>query len=175
MQETYLPEFCLKPVLILGCGNILFGDDGFGPAVVSYLREHYQMPEHVCLIDAGTGARKYLFTLSLSEIRPKEIIIIDAVDKGKPAGELFEISVDDIPFEKTDDFSMHQAPTSNLLKEMREKNGVNVRVLACQVAGIPAEISAGLSEPLKKAVPLLSSKIHSEFFKQTPGPACHKQ
>jgi coenzyme F420 hydrogenase subunit delta len=166
MQETYLPEFCLKPVLILGCGNILFGDDGFGPAVVAYLREHYHIPEHVCLIDAGTGARKYLFTLSLSDTRPREIIVVDAVDKGKPAGEIFEITIDDIPFEKTDDFSMHQAPSSNLLKEMRKNHGVIVRVIACQVASIPAEMSTGLSEPLQKAVPLLSSKIHSEFFQK---------
>jgi coenzyme F420 hydrogenase subunit delta len=164
MHENYLPEFCIKPVLILGCGNILFGDDGFGPAVVAYLLEYYKIPEHVCLIDAGTGARKYLFTLSLSDVCPKEIIIIDAVDKGKPAGEIFEITIDDIPFEKTDDFSMHQAPTSNLLKEMREKNGVIVRVFACQAASIPAEISTGLSEPLQKAVPQMSSMIRAEFF-----------
>lgn len=164
MQDNYLPEFCLKPILILGCGNILFGDDGFGPAVIDYLQKHYQIPEHICLLDAGTGARKYLFTLALSDERPKEIVIIDAVDKGMPVGELFEISIDDIPLEKADDFSMHQAPTSNLLKEIKEKNNVKVRVLACQVASIPAEINSGLSEPLEKAVPLLSSIIHSEYF-----------
>jgi len=165
MQETYLPEFCLKPILILGCGNILFGDDGFGPAVIAHLQENYPIPEYACLIDAGTGARKFLFTLSLSDKKPQEIIIIDAIDKGKPAGELFEISVNDIPIEKTDDFSMHQGPTTNLLKEMKEKHNVNVRVIACQVANIPAEISAGLSKPLKKAVPLLSSIIHAELFR----------
>ncbi len=164
MQDNYLPEFCLKPILILGCGNILFGDDGFGPAVVEHLQKNYKIPEHICLIDIGTGARKILFTLALSEKRPEEIVVIDAVDKGRPAGEIFEISVDEIPFEKTDDFSMHQAPTSNLLKEIKEKCNIKIRVMVCQVAHIPEEINSGLSEPLEKAVTLLSKKISSEYF-----------
>lgn len=164
MQDNYLPEFCLKPILILGCGNILYGDDGFGPAVIEYLQKHCKVPEHICLVDAGTGARKILFTLALSEKRPEEIIVIDSVDKGKKAGEIFEISVGEVPLEKMDDFSMHQAPTSNLLKEIKEKCNVKVRVLVCQVAHVPEEMSLGLSEPLKKAVPLLSSKISSEYF-----------
>jgi len=169
MDNDYLPEFCVKPVLILGCGNILFGDDGFGPAVVRHLYEHYTIPRNVCLIDAGTGVRNILFTLALSEKRPEEIIIIDAVDKGLQPGELFEISIDDITFEKADDFSMHQAPTSNLLKEMKERCNVTVRVLACQVAAIPEEMHSGLSGPLERAVPLLSYKISAEYFNPCPG------
>ncbi len=169
MDNDYLPEFCLKPVLILGCGNILFGDDGFGPAVVRHLYEYYTIPGNVCLIDAGTGVRNILFTLALSEKRPEEIIIIDAVDKGLQPGELFEISIDDIPFEKADDFSMHQAPTSNLLKEMKERCKVTVRVLACQIATIPEEMHSGLSGPLESAVPLLSCKICAEYFNHPGG------
>lgn len=167
MHDDYLPEFCRKPVLIIGCGNILFGDDGFGPAVVRRLYEHYTIPGHVCLIDAGTGVRNILFTLALSEKRPEEIVVIDAVDKGLQPGELFEISIDDIPLEKADDFSMHQAPTSNLLKEIKEKCGVTVRVLACQVADIPEEMRTGLSGPLERAVPLLASMISAEYFRET--------
>ena len=169
MDNDYLPDFCRKPVLIIGCGNILFGDDGFGPAVVRHLCEHYTIPGHVCLIDAGTGVRNILFTLALSEKRPEEIIVIDAVDKGLQPGELFEISIDDIPLEKTDDFSMHQAPTSNLLKEMKERCNVTVRVLACQVTAIPEEMRSGLSGPLERAIPLLSSRISAEYFNRHPG------
>ena len=34
-----------KNILIFGCGNILFGDDGFGAAVVKHLQENYAMTE----------------------------------------------------------------------------------------------------------------------------------
>lgn len=35
---NYVPKCYKKSVLVLGCGNILFGDDGFGPAVVEHLQ-----------------------------------------------------------------------------------------------------------------------------------------
>jgi coenzyme F420 hydrogenase subunit delta len=150
--------------LIAGVGNTLFGDDGFGPKVVDYLNLHYSIPDNVCLMDVGTGIRKILFTLTLSEARPKVIVIIDAVDKGRQPGDIFEISLKEIPAVKTDDFSMHQAPSSNLLKELEDFCSVEVRVMACQIESIPEAMQSGLSEPLKKAVPLMAQRIAEEFF-----------
>jgi len=159
-----LPVYCRKEILIAGCGNKLFGDDGFGPEVVEYLIKHYSVPESICLLDVGTSIRKILFTLTLSEPRPEVIVIIDAVDKGRKQGEIFEISLEDIPEEKIDDFSIHQFPSSNLLKELQDLCSVNVRVMACQIKTIPETIQSGLSEPVKKAVPLMAQKIAEEFF-----------
>ena len=159
-----LPVYCRKEILIAGCGNKLFGDDGFGPEVVEYLIKHYSVPEIICLLDVGTSIRKILFTLTLSEPRPEVIVIIDAVDKGRKPGEIFEISLEDIPEEKIDDFSIHQVPSSNLLKELQDLCSVNVRVMACQIKTIPETIQSGLSEPVKKAVPLMAQKIAEEFF-----------
>ena len=159
-----LPVYCRKEILIAGCGNKLFGDDGFGPEVVEYLIKHYSVPESICLLDVGTSIRKILFTLTLSEPRPEVIVIIDAVDKGRKPGENFEISLEDIPEEKIDDFSIHQVPSSNLLKELQDLCSVNVRVMACQIKTIPETIQSGLSDPVKKAVPLMAQKIKKEFF-----------
>jgi coenzyme F420 hydrogenase subunit delta len=159
-----LPVYCQKEILIAGCGNKLFGDDGFGPEVIEYLTNHYTVPENICVLDVGTGIRKILFTLSLSEIRPKVIVIIDAVDKGRKPGEVFEITLDEIPEEKIDDFSIHQVPSSNLLKELQDLCSVRVRVMACQIKTIPETIQPGLSETVKKAVPSMAKKIADEYF-----------
>jgi coenzyme F420 hydrogenase subunit delta len=161
----YLPIYCQKEILIAGCGNKLFGDDGFGPEVVEYLLDHYNIPNNICLLDVGTGIRKILFTISLSEPRPKVIVIIDAVDKGRKPGEIFEITLDEIPQEKIDDFSIHQVPSSNLLKELHDLGAVKVRVMACQIKTIPEAMQSGLSEPVKKAVPLMAQRIADEYFR----------
>jgi coenzyme F420 hydrogenase subunit delta len=158
------PIYCQKEILIAGCGNKLFGDDGFGPEVIEHLLSCYSIPDNICLLDVGTGIRKILFTISLSEPRPKVIVIIDAVDKGRKPGEIFEITLDDLPHEKIDDFSIHQVPSSNLLKELRDLCAVNVRVMACQIKAIPETMQSGLSEPVKKAVPLMAQWIADEFF-----------
>jgi len=159
-----LPIYCRKEILIAGCGNKFFGDDGFGPEVVEYLTKHYSIPENICLLDVGTAIRKILFTISLGEARPELIVIIDAVDKGRKPGEIFNISLDEIPKEKTDDFSIHQVPSSNLLKELQDLCSVKVRVMACQIKTIPETVEPGLSEPVKKAVPLMAKKIAEEYF-----------
>ncbi len=159
-----VPVYCRKEILIVGCGNKLFGDDGFGPEVVDYLTDHYNIPENICLLDVGTGVRKILFTISLSEPRPKVIVVIDAVDKGRKPGEIFDISIDEIPAEKIDDFSIHQVPSSNLLKELQDLCSVKVRIMACQIKTIPETMQSGLSEPLKKAVPLMAQRIAEDYF-----------
>ena len=152
MTDDALPEFCRKPVLVIGCGNLLFGDDGFGCAVADHLQAHFETGDDVCVADAGTGVRSLLFTLCLSPVRPRRILIVDAVDVGREPGEWFEIDPSQIPVAKLDDFSMHQLPTSNLLRELQEQAGVEVRVLACQTGPLPEAISPGLSEPVERAI-----------------------
>ncbi|NIM48234.1 MAG: hydrogenase maturation protease, partial [Gemmatimonadales bacterium] len=50
-----MPHWYDKRVVVLGCGNVLFGDDGFGPAVAQHCQEHYRIPADICVLDAGTS------------------------------------------------------------------------------------------------------------------------
>ncbi len=179
IDNSDLPDFCRKPSLILGCGNLLFGDDGFGCEVIAYVEEHHRVPKSVCLLDVGTGVRKVLFTLCLSPIRPTRLLIIDAIDARRTPGEIFEIDPSQIPVAKLDDFSLHQLPTSNLLRELQESCGVEVRVLACQTEELPVDISQGLSEPVRGAVPAAADWISREYLcckitELDPEPLCHE-
>ena len=142
-----------KPILIFGCGNILFGDDGFGPAVVNHLKANYVLPEDVLALDMGTSIRDTLFDLSLSEKKPQKIIIVDAVDQpDRKPGEVFEIPVEGIPKEKTADFSLHQFPTVNILQELKNLTRIDVVVLVAQTEVMPDEIKPGLSKTMQAAV-----------------------
>lgn len=161
-----LPDYLTKETVVFGCGNALFGDDGFGPSVAEYLSEQYDIPDHALAMDVGTSVRELLFTILLSDTRPSHIVVVDAVDRGREPGELFEISIDEIPEKKTDDFSMHQVPTSNMLKELSELGGIKVTILACQVHHIPEDVKPGLSEPVKKAVPVASKLIYEKIIMQ---------
>lgn len=158
-EECYIPDIYKKPILVFGCGNILFGDDGFGPEVISYLEKNYKIPKNVCVMNVGTSIRDILFTLILGEQKPKKIIIVDAVDKGKEAGEIFEISLEEISDVKIDDFSIHMIPSSNLLKELRDFCNVEVIILACQVEKIPKQVEPGLSKSVKLAIPKMCKEI----------------
>lgn len=167
IEPADLPDFCSKSILVLGVGNKLFGDDGFGCSVIEYIEAHYQIPEHVCLLDAGTGVRKLLFTICLSPVRPQQLILIDAIDAGRAPGEVFEMDPGDIPAAKLDDFSLHQLPTSNMLRELQESCGVQVHVLACQTGPLPDELCEGLSQAVSNAVPRTANRLFRNYLLPT--------
>ena len=158
------PGYCKKEVVIFGCGNILFGDDGFGPEVVKYLEQHYTIPENVCIIDVGTSIRGILFNILLSEIKPQKIVIIDAVDLKREPGEIFDLSIDEMPINKIDDFSLHLMPSTNMLKELKEFCNIEVFILSCQVQKIPEEMYMGLTLVLKESVKQSAEIIKKRYF-----------
>jgi coenzyme F420 hydrogenase subunit delta len=146
------PDYCRCETLVLGCGNILFGDDGFGPAVAGQLCRHADLPRSTLVVDAGTSARQLLFDLLLSPVRPRRLILVDAVDMGREPGEVWTLQANELPSVKIDDFSMHQLPTSNLLRELAELAGVEVQCMVAQISEMPAEVKPGLSPPMREAV-----------------------
>ncbi len=159
------PDWHDKSILILGCGNVLIGDDGFGPAVAQTLHENFAIPDDVCVLDAGSSVREVLFDTILSDRKPSKIVIVDAMECGRRPGELFWLDIDALPKIKLDDFSMHQIPTSNLLRELRDLCGIQVIVMACQVSGATDRVNPGLSEPVSKAVQEAARILAAEHFK----------
>ena len=151
-----------KSALVFGCGNILFGDDGFGPAVVKYLEENYELPADVMVMDVGTSIRDLLFDLTLSESKPQKIIIIDAVDfQDHQPGEVFEIPAEAIPPKKTADFSLHQFPTVNMLREIQDHTRVEVHIVVVQAEEVPEEVKPGLTPVVEGAVKEAAARILS--------------
>ncbi len=148
-----IAEIHEHPVIVFGCGNPLLGDDGFGPAVIERLNAQYTLPRCAFAADVGTSAGDLLFDFLLSPVKPTHLFIVDAMcQKGRAAGEVFEAYTEDMEQKEAADYSLHQFPSVNLLKELQDPGGVTVRILAVQIANIPEEVQPGLSEEVDQAV-----------------------
>lgn len=79
------------PVLVLGVGNILLGDEGAGIRVVEEVSKH-QLPEGVEVVDGGT------LQMALTDIirHRQKVIVVDAVSGGDKPGSLYRFNVDDL-------------------------------------------------------------------------------
>jgi coenzyme F420 hydrogenase subunit delta len=152
-------EAMRKEIVVLGCGNILFGDDGFGSSVADRLEECGLLPENVSVIDAGTSVREILFDLILSEERPRKVIVIDAVDAKRRPGEVFRIDLEELPHGKIDDCTLHEMPTSSLLRELRDLCHVEVEIVAGQSEALPDAVRPGLSDALAEGVPVAAGEV----------------
>lgn len=148
----YVPNYCRSRVLILGCGNVLFGDDGFGPAVIDHLTENYALPDDVCALDVGTGVRDLLCTVALSPIRPRRAVVVDAVDIGCDPGQMVVAPIEKVVAARASSFSLHELPTTSLLRDLKECCQVNILLVAVQPESIPEIVKPGLSQRLRCAV-----------------------
>lgn len=80
------------PVLILGLGNILLGDDGVGPALLERMHELYSGIAEVECMDGGTQGLALLGHLA----ERKALVLLDAFSAGKSPGEILVLSKSDI-------------------------------------------------------------------------------
>lgn len=167
-DEDCAPEYCLKPTLILGCGNILLGDDGFGPRVVESLRQRYTIPEDVAVLDAGTGVGEILLDVALSPLKPQRIALVDVLDCGQHAGAISVLPLAGLPQKVNRFFPLHQEPTASLLKEL-EAVGAEVVLVTVQPESIPDSVNVGLSSPVQKAVSRACEYIVQSFFEPYGG------
>ena len=90
--------------MILGIGNILFSDEGFGIRVIEKIQEIYQFENNVQVIDGGALGIHLLGVIS----KPDHLIVVDAIrNRGKP-GDLYRLEGDAIPERIRAKNSLHQ-------------------------------------------------------------------
>ncbi|UCF09815.1 MAG: hydrogenase maturation protease [Candidatus Bipolaricaulota bacterium] len=159
-----LPDHCAAEVVVLCCGNVLLGDDGFGPAVAAALHASSRIPERAAVVDAGTAVRELLFDILVCDRRPRQLVLVDAVDVGRDPGEVFELELDRFPKVNVATLSLHQAPTTHLLREIRDETGVEVTAIVCQIAQRTEEVEDRLSPAVLRAVAAAADLIRRRFL-----------
>ncbi len=82
-----------KQIVILGVGNILLRDEGFGVRVVEEIKRRFIFPANVKVIDGGTQGLWLLPTLQEAD----DLIVIDAVLGGGEPGSLYRLHKEDLP------------------------------------------------------------------------------
>lgn len=142
---------------VLGCGNILKGDDGFGSAVITYLEENYDSKENVILVDAGLGCGEWIKPFIYDEDRPDKIIVVDALDLNNQPGELKVLTSKELPLMDLS-LSSHFFPNKPDIEEL-EKVGVEIIFVTCQPYFIPTELDRKLSSVVKSVIPMAADKI----------------
>jgi hydrogenase maturation protease len=77
--------------LIIGCGNLLRGDDAIGPVLIRRMWER-GLPDHVHCADGGTGGMDVAFQMR----GVRHVILVDACQSGSQPGSLFEVPGEEV-------------------------------------------------------------------------------
>lgn len=99
-------------ILVLGIGNILWADEGFGVRVAEAMHARYRIPDGLQVVDGGTQGLSLLPWIEDADI----LLIFDAVDYGLHPGTLRVIDDDDVPrYLTAKKMSLHQTSFQDVL------------------------------------------------------------
>ncbi|MCB1409383.1 MAG: HyaD/HybD family hydrogenase maturation endopeptidase [Rhodobacteraceae bacterium] len=167
-----------KPVLILGIGNVLWADEGFGVRCVEALAETFSLPPNVRLLDGGTQG---LYLLPFLE-EAEALLVFDAIDYGLPPGTMKVIRDDAVPaFMGAKKMSLHQTGFQDVIATatMMGYRPPEMVLIGCQPVelddyggGLRPLISARIPDALTLArsilgewgIPVTEGRTDSEFL-----------
>jgi hydrogenase maturation protease len=120
-----------ETVVVLGIGNLLWADEGFGVRCIETLQQRYEFAPHVQLIDGGTQGL-YLIQHVQSATR---LLIFDAIDYDLVPGTLKVVENDEVPrFMGAKKMSLHQTGFQEvlMLALLTEQFPREVLLIGCQ-------------------------------------------
>ncbi|MEZ5194675.1 MAG: hydrogenase maturation protease, partial [Nocardioides sp.] len=89
LDDGFAPDPC--DLLVLGCGNILRGDDAVGPVLVRTLVES-GLPDGVRVVDGGTAGMDVAFAMRGAA----RVVIVDAAATGAEAGTVYRVPAEEL-------------------------------------------------------------------------------
>lgn len=145
--------------MILGAGNILFSDEGFGIRVIEKLESLYEFPDNVSVVDGGVLGLNLLGVISEAD----RLIVVDAVrNKGK-AGDFYRLEGKAIPQRIRAKNSLHQVDLLEALTLCQALDKVpDTVILGAEPADIDTintELTPVLQERVDKMVQTVLSEL----------------
>lgn len=139
---------------VLGVGNIILSDEGFGVRVVEYLQKNFAFPENVNLIDGGTLGVELLHFVEGT----RRLLIIDSIDGGCEPGKIFHLRGDEIKNHFAQKISAHEVGIQDVLTmlEISGKKIPHVELIGAQPFSLEAGVE--LTPQMSELVPVFAAK-----------------
>lgn len=97
--------------VVLGVGNLLLSDEGFGVRVIQRLQERYNLPAEVQVVDGGTLGLDLLYYLDGT----CRLLIVDAVETDEQPGSVVRLEGEQVPAFLSIKMSPHQVGITDML------------------------------------------------------------
>lgn len=145
-------------ILVLGIGNLLFGDEGIGVHFINYMGEKYQFHgEHqLDFVDGGTLAQRLIPMI----VEYDRLIIIDTINApGVKAGEVYFFDFEAVPDSVDWQGSAHEVEMLQTLT-MMDLVGDRPQTMIMGVVPTVIELTEfSLSEGVNSAVPVMERTL----------------
>ena len=146
------------PLLVLGLGNVLLGDDGVGAAAVALLLDRYQPPPDVRVLDGGTLGLSLLPYLEEADT----VILVDAIRADAAPGSLVRLDGAEVAPAVATRLSPHQIGVADLLDGARWLDRYPTRLVLHGIVPDAIDLAVGLSPDVARSLSDLVERVVDE-------------
>ena len=159
----------VAPTAVIGLGNPLMGDDGFGIAALERLRATWVMPTEVDLIDGGTWGLSLLPVIEDAG----RVLLIDAIDVGAAAGTEVALERDELPRYLATRLSPHEIDLRDVLALAELRGRLPAQLVAVGVQPGRVELVEGMTAPVLERLDAVVQRVGSILLSW--GCQCHPE
>ena len=146
--------------LVLGIGNVLWADEGFGVRAVEALHAAFSFPAGVTLRDGGTLGLALYGEVAAA----RRVLVFDAIDFKLPPGTLRVLRGDEVPAWGRTKLSPHQTGFNDVLALAQLNGSAPEAIVAIGVQPVELDDFGGsLREPVRARVPEAVSLAAAEL------------
>ncbi len=152
----------MNSIAVIGLGNLLLADEGFGVHLIRYLKENFDFT-NVDIIDGGTIG----FQLIEYFLNYEHLIFIDALRVDDEPGSIYKFPLSEVPPNLTFVSSIHEIGLGDVLGHVKlmglDKDAVVVGVVPEAIT--PNDLTVDLTDTLKGVLPKVAGIVLEEVRK----------
>ncbi len=144
-----------NPIVVLGVGNILLTDEGFGVHVVNQLREDYVFNPPITILDGGTMGMELLTYMR----GMTKLVLVDAIHGGEAPGTVYEFPHEEMNHYFTEAISVHEVGMQDILRIRALQEDPLEDAVVIGVEPESLELGLTLSETTQAAVEDVKGRV----------------
>ena len=150
----------IKPIRVLGVGNVLCTDDGLGPYAIKVLEATYEFADDVEVIDVGTPGLDFTPYLACARL----VMVLDTVHGSEPPGSLRLLRGAEIVAKPPPSrMSPHEPGLREALMATEFSDSSPQEILLVGVVPASTDQGTRLTEAVKQAVPRVVDVVVEEL------------
>ncbi len=147
----------MSSIAVIGLGNTLLGDEGFGVHLINDLKSKYVFSDNVKILDGGTIG----FLLIEHFLENNYLIFIDAIRANDKPGSIYKFNVKQLPPNITFVSSIHEIGLGDILGHVAlmglERETIVIGIEPLSVC--PNNLTTTLTPLMKERLPLVENIV----------------
>jgi len=148
-----------EPVILLGLGNILLGDEGYGVHFVRWFAGRHRLPPEVEIVDGGTLGYLLLDTIC----RAAHLIVIDCLRLADPPGSLYRFSRREMEAHLPPPTSAHEVKFADVLYKAEMMGECPEMTFLCAVPDQFGEMDLEMTPAVRATFPAMEALLLAEL------------